>query len=322
MNNEHDLGYKHILSHKKNFVEFLRSFVEKDWVELISEENLVLIDKEFILEDFKEEEADIVYKVNIDGKDIIFYILLELQSKVDFRMPIRLLMYMTEIWREELKNTEENVKKRKDYKLPVIVPMVLYNGKNNWSAARNFKEILNGYELFEDSVVDFRYLLFDINRMDKNELLEIANVVSAVFLLDQDIEIGEIIERLKLIGRIVRSGASKEQQQVFKGWVINILKNRFKGEIRENVHKLLMETSEMEVDDMVSNLGRKIEEEFEVREQKGIEKGIEKGEDSKARKIAVKMLKKGLSIEEIIEFTELSENEILSIKSKLDNEKN
>ncbi|WP_376774499.1 Rpn family recombination-promoting nuclease/putative transposase [Clostridium thailandense] len=97
INNEHDLGYKHILSHKKNFVEFLRSFVKKEWVELISEENLVLIDKEFILEDFKEEEADIIYKVNIDGKDIIFYILLELQSKVDFRMPIRLLMYMTEI---------------------------------------------------------------------------------------------------------------------------------------------------------------------------------------------------------------------------------
>lgn len=35
-------------------------------------ENLVLIDKEFILEDFKEEEADIIYKVNIDGKNIIF----------------------------------------------------------------------------------------------------------------------------------------------------------------------------------------------------------------------------------------------------------
>ncbi len=31
-----------------------------------------------------------------------------------------------------------------------------------------------------------------------------------MFLLDQDIEIGEIIERLKLIGRIIRSGASKE----------------------------------------------------------------------------------------------------------------
>ena len=57
--------------------------------------------------------------------------------------------------------------------------------------------------------------------MDKEELLEIANVVSAVFLLDQDVEIGEIIKRLKLIGRIIRKGASKEQQQVFKGWLIN-----------------------------------------------------------------------------------------------------
>jgi len=45
-------GYKHILSHKKNFMEFLRSFVKKDWVDLIKEENLILIDKEFIQEDF------------------------------------------------------------------------------------------------------------------------------------------------------------------------------------------------------------------------------------------------------------------------------
>ncbi|MDK2800378.1 MAG: hypothetical protein PWQ70_1997 [Clostridiales bacterium] len=27
--NEHDVGYKHILSHKKNFIDFLRGFVKK-----------------------------------------------------------------------------------------------------------------------------------------------------------------------------------------------------------------------------------------------------------------------------------------------------
>ncbi|SHJ91226.1 hypothetical protein [Tepidibacter formicigenes] len=41
---------------KQTFIEFLRSFVKKDWVNLIKEENVILIDKEFILEDFKEEE--------------------------------------------------------------------------------------------------------------------------------------------------------------------------------------------------------------------------------------------------------------------------
>lgn len=50
---EHDLGYKHILSSKKNFLQFLKGFVKKDWVDLIKEDNLILIDKEFILKDFK-----------------------------------------------------------------------------------------------------------------------------------------------------------------------------------------------------------------------------------------------------------------------------
>jgi hypothetical protein len=36
--------------------------------------------------------------------------------------------------------------------------------------------------------------------MNKGELIEIANVVSAVFLLDQDIEVEEIIKRFNFRG--------------------------------------------------------------------------------------------------------------------------
>ncbi|SHH42523.1 Rpn family recombination-promoting nuclease/putative transposase [Tepidibacter thalassicus] len=336
--NEHDLGYKYILSHKQTFIEFLRSFVKKEWVKSIKEENLILIDKEFILEDFKEEEADIVYKVNIDGKDIIFYILLELQSKVDYMMPIRLLMYMTEIFRDELKNTEKNIKKRKDYKLPAIIPIVLYNGKNNWTAVRDFKEVLNGYELFDDNIINFRYLLFDINRMEKEELIEIANVISAIFLLDQNVEIEEIIKRLKLVGKIIKKGATKEQEKVFKNWIINIFKNRFEGKVKENVYELLMETSRMEVDDMISNLGKKLEEEFKNREKRGIQQGIQQGIQRGLKKglqqgiqrgkkegiilTAKNLLKLGMDIELIKQATSLSDEEIINLKKEIEKEKN
>ncbi|AJA46777.1 putative transposase [Clostridium pasteurianum DSM 525 = ATCC 6013] len=308
---EHDLGYKHILSSKKNFLQFLKGFVKKDWVALIKEDNLILIDKEFILKDFKEEEADIVYRVNIDGNDIIFYVLLEFQSKVDFSMPIRLLMYMTEIWRDELKNTDDKTKKKKDYRLPAIVPMVVYNGKHNWTAVRNFKHILKGQELFEDNVVDFRYLLFDVNRMEKEELLEIANIVSAVFLLDQNVNDIEIVDRLKLVGRILRKDSSKEQQKIFKAWLVNILRNRFKDNIDTNINKLLKETSELEVEDMVSNLGKTIERGFKTSEQRGIEKGKEE--------TAVNLLKLGIAEEIIAKGTGLSLEKILKLKKKFAN---
>lgn len=330
INNEHDLGYKSILSQKKNFIDFLRDFVKKDWANSVKEENLILIDKEFILDDFKEEEADIVYKVNLNGNEVIFYVLLEFQSKVDFRMPIRLLMYMTEIWRDELRNTEKNIKKRKEYRLPAIVPIVLYNGKQKWTAARNFKEILNGYEEFEDNIVDFRYLLFDVNRMDKEELVEIANVVSSVFLLDQDMNVAEIANRLKLVGKIMRKTTTSEQKKIFNKWVFNVLGNRFEKDKQKEMYKVLIETSEKESDNMVSNLGRNIEKAFKKAEKDGMKIGLEKGREEgreegelrKAQKVALKMLNKGTDIDDIVEITELSKSEILSLKSKIEDRKN
>ncbi|UZW16294.1 Rpn family recombination-promoting nuclease/putative transposase [Clostridium pasteurianum] len=276
-----------------------------------------------MLKDFKEEEADIVYRVNIDGNDIIFYVLLEFQSKVDFSMPIRLLMYMTEIWRDELKNTDTKIKKRKDYKLPAIVPMVVYNGKYNWTVARNFKDILKGHELFEDSIVDFRYLLFDVNRMEKEELLEIANIVSTVFLLDQNVNDIEIVDRLKLVGRILRKDSSKEQQKIFKAWLVNILRNRFKDNIDTNINKLLKETSELEVEDMVSNLGKTIERGFKTSEQRGIKQGIkqgiDKGIEQGKEETAVNLLKLGIDTEIIAKGTGLSLEKILELKKKYEN---
>ena len=68
-NNKHDKGYKYLLSVKKVFVELLRSFVKQDWVSCIDENNVVKVDKSFILPDFKNKEADLVYWVKIGGRD-------------------------------------------------------------------------------------------------------------------------------------------------------------------------------------------------------------------------------------------------------------
>src|SRR5699024_7091801 len=117
-----------------------RTFVDRKWVDQIDEGNLELVNKSFVLPDFKEKEADIVYQMKMKDQEDIFYILTELQSTVDFQMPYRILLYMVEIWREYLKNKDENAVKQKDFRLPVIVPMVLYNGKSNWTAPVEFKK--------------------------------------------------------------------------------------------------------------------------------------------------------------------------------------
>ncbi len=56
----------------------------------IKAEDLALVNKSFILSDYEEIESDIAYKVKNAKEEIYFYILLELQSTVDFSMPMRL----------------------------------------------------------------------------------------------------------------------------------------------------------------------------------------------------------------------------------------
>ncbi|MDU5724342.1 MAG: Rpn family recombination-promoting nuclease/putative transposase, partial [Clostridium butyricum] len=290
------------------FLEFLRSFTKKEWANLIKEEDLILVDKSYILSDFEEEESDILYKVKIDDKEVIFYVLLEFQSKVDFQMPMRLLFYMTEVWRDILKNTDKNQRKRKAFKLPAIIPIVLYNGKNKWTANMNFKEMLSGYELFEDNIVNFKYMLFDINRYDDEELLNMSNLVSAIFLLDQEMNEEELIRRLRKIIYVLKK-ISPEQFSVFKQWLKNIVKPRLREEMQEEVDDVLNKSNQEEVDVMVSNLGKTLDN----IEKKGIEKGIEK----KAREIAIKAIKMGMDNSVVSELTGLKEDEINIIRKEV-----
>ncbi|RAV17878.1 Rpn family recombination-promoting nuclease/putative transposase [Paenibacillus contaminans] len=69
----HDSTYRFLLSSKKLFIELLRSFVHRGWVKQVDEANIETINQTFVLPDFKRKEADLVYKVRLNGRDIIFF---------------------------------------------------------------------------------------------------------------------------------------------------------------------------------------------------------------------------------------------------------
>jgi predicted transposase/invertase (TIGR01784 family) len=309
VHHEHDVGYKHLFSHRSTFLELLKSFVKKDWVNLIKEEDLILVDKSYILSDFEEEESDILYKININGNEVIFYVLLEFQSRVDFQMPMRLLFYMVEVWRDILKNSTKADRRRKEFRLPAVVPIVLYNGKNKWTANTSFKEILSGYELFEDNILDFNYIFFDINRYSDDELYNVSNLVSAIFLLDQQMDQEELIRRLRKTIYILKK-ISPEQFDVFKQWLKNIIKPRLEENLQEQVDEIIEKSNQQEVDFMVSNLGKTLDNIIADNTQKGINQGIKQGIQKQATDTAIEAIKIGLSNEMITKLTGLKDEEI------------
>ena len=151
----------------------------------LNEKDLVLIDKEFITDQFDTYESDLVYKVNTKKGSVYLFFLFELQSYNDFTMPFRLLVYMSAIWLDYFKNCDKDVRKRKSFCLSAIIPIVLHNGEKCWTASRHFKEMIDKEDLFGSYVVDFEYVLVSIRELDISQIKKSNTLVDNIFLADK-----------------------------------------------------------------------------------------------------------------------------------------
>ncbi|WP_338835547.1 Rpn family recombination-promoting nuclease/putative transposase [Neomoorella thermoacetica] len=114
------------------------------------------------------------------------------------------MLYMVEIWREIYNNTPQGERESKTFRLPPIIPAVLYNEAGSWTAALSFKEMQDSYQDFSGHLLDFRYLLFDVNRYSEEELIRAANLIAGVFLLDQKMRPEELVGRLQKLAGVLR----------------------------------------------------------------------------------------------------------------------
>lgn len=236
-------------------------------------------------------ESDIIYAAKIGDTEAIFYILIEFQSRIDYRMPLRLLFYMCEILREYSKNQNHN-KNDKNIRIPAVIPIVLYNGKEVWDVPTESRRIFYNEEKFDSGVLNFTYDIFDVNNgFTKEQLVNSKNVTAAIFLLDQKITPEEFLERVKAIA-LFFDGLSSEELKAIKHWIRNTTEETLAVKATE-----VLEASKEEVIKMVANnafIIREMEENAEKRGRLEVAKNLLDILDDKT--IAIKT---GLNIEEI-----------------------
>jgi len=181
--NPHDKIHKELLSNKKSFLSPLKDCVKEPWVDELDEDSITKTNNSFILQDFSEKEADIVYEATLNGRTVIFYILLELRSKVDYRMPYRLLLYIVEILRYYYNHADVNERDNKDFKFPVVFPIIFYSGKDTWTVPFNLKEMFSDYETFGDYVLNFKYMLVSAKGYDNSTLKNFSSKLLGLILM-------------------------------------------------------------------------------------------------------------------------------------------
>ena len=160
VNNEHDKVFRKILSDKIEVTKFLNEQLKTN----LKPEDIEQYNSSYINTLMQNEEADVVYKLK--GKNEFF--LIEHQSKVDYRMPFRILKYEMAIVESAI---DEKECKRKDYLYPRVNAIVLYTGKQKWNVAQTFNET-QVTSILEKAIEFAKYILVDINNYTEEKLLE------------------------------------------------------------------------------------------------------------------------------------------------------
>ena len=169
VNHEHDKIFRTVLSKKTDLAKFLNKFLSLK----IKTEELEKYNNSYINQRFKNREADVVYRI----KNQNIFLLIEHQTKIDKKMPIRLLEY---------------------------------TGKTKWNVNEDTKV---SQQLFEEvKIIDGKFNLIDINNFSEEELIEDDIFITKMMLVEKCKDTEKIAETLYKITKIIK----EEDKTTFK----------------------------------------------------------------------------------------------------------
>lgn len=307
----HDKSYKDLFSKKEIALDLFKRQIKEDWIKDLTYDNLKLVNKSFVTLDYSDTECDLVYEGNFDDEKVIFYILLEFQSSVDYTMPIRLLFYMCEILREYVKNNNHK-KYDKNIKIPAVLPIVLYNGNRVWDVPTEFKEIIYNAKRFGNDILNFKYNVIDVNnKLDKDMLMELKGVSSAIFLLDQKIDPMEFLRRVRAIA-VAYDTLTEEEMKSLKHWIRNTIDKKLADTAIQ-----ILEADKEGVDMMVANNAFILTEMKEEAKKQGLAEGIKEGK-KEGVELAKKVFKLSISGHSVTEIAEKCKISVIDVEKILE----
>lgn len=309
----YDRSYKKLFSHKGFIKYLLQDFVRLKWVERVDFDKISLEPVSFIDRLFNKKEADLIWKLPLkDGPEVYLFLLLEFQSRVDKTMALRFASYILNFYADQFKN-------KKIVSLPVVFPVLVYNGKQRWNAARRLQDLIDLVDTsLREYLIRFKYFTIDIGSFGKRSLVKLKrNLVTAVFLLENVRNEKELENVFKEIVEIIKSEADPTLVKSFGDWLEMQLKRENIAAI--NIREIITQRREHTM------LTETLHEILIKREERGLEKGLKRGlkrgklegiKEGKAQ-TAIQLLKEGLDTEFIAKVTGLSKKEIDRLKAKL-----
>lgn len=226
----HDHGYKRLFSHPRIVEELLRGFLRADWVAKLDFSTLERVGNSFVSEDHRERRTDIIWRVLWKDRTRRFhiYLLLEFQSTSDPFMAVRILTYVGLLLEEIIRKRTQG----RNTQLPVVLPIVFYNGRRPWRAPVELGSLfVDVPEALQSNLPQLRYLLLDESRMDLERPDLAENRVAILFLIEVSRDAEDVLRLTRRLVRLLPPGEDPELRRTVMAWLASVLQRTFPGVI-------------------------------------------------------------------------------------------
>lgn len=325
--NPHDKFFKKTFGNVAIAKDFLNNYLPQGIQGIIDMDTLEPQKDSHIDEELKESFSDLLFKASINNREGYLYLLFEHKSYPSRDIALQLLKYMVRIWEVKVGETG---------RLPVIIPLVIYHGKESWNVGRNLNDMILSYDgLPQDVKVlvpDYEYLLYDLSDFTDEEIKgEVRNRIAIKITRDiQRKGIGAILEIALEAAILMQQFEDKdtglEYFETLMRYIFSSRSDLTKNRYNEFIRKI--ETTYPEGSEKVMTLVQAFREEGKEEGllkgmEKGIEKGMEKGLEAGAKQgkleVARNAIKEGVDIKLIARLTGLSKKEVEIMAKEMGN---
>lgn len=165
-----------------------------------------------------------LYKTRINGQDGYIYILMEHKSYIEGKVIFQLLRYITSIWEEKYDP--------KTKKIPIIIPMVIYHGREIWNVETNLSNMVQGIEDLPNELKTYlptyQYEICDFSIKGKKRIIGLTAMKVAIEAMRAGTAMTkeEFKERLRRVFEYIKQLPEEEVHEWFEECMIYLLNVR------------------------------------------------------------------------------------------------
>ncbi len=210
--------------------QFLRGYVDIPLLKHVQAEDIEDVTVRFVHMFTEERNSDVVKKVRIKEQETPFYVisLIEHKSDVDYNVVMQIFRYMAFIWEDYEKEQErqhEGISKTKNFRYPPILPILFYDGIENWTAATRLHDRILLSDILEKYIPDYECMLLQLKEYSNEELMEKKDEISIMLMIDKLQDMAEFVN----LGQEIDSEMLKDITKTSPEYLLGIMSQVVEG---------------------------------------------------------------------------------------------